>query len=217
MVVVVVVVVVVVAVEQQECFRGLDGVSGWNRLAQAGPQPRPRAGGGIGSAEPASKYMRVNKCCAVSLPGRHAAELEEAGADQVVIRSVEAGLALGSQLLGALGASEIDVSYLKRGIEDSIEARWGLRGTGGGGSRGAHGWGASRTASRPGGAMVQGAGATCGGVVGESWSTRRDGRDVRAVPAWPCGCKGPVLQIWLGGFRMGRWGGACYVGQRWGQ
>lgn len=74
--------------------------------------------------------------CVAILPARHAAELEEAGADQVVIRSVEAGLALGSQLLGALGASEIDVSFLKRGIEDSIEARWGRSCGHGAGGRG---------------------------------------------------------------------------------
>lgn len=53
----------------------------------------------------------------------HAAELEEAGADHVVIRSVEAGLAMGSSLLGALGASELDLNFLKRGIEATIEAR----------------------------------------------------------------------------------------------
>jgi hypothetical protein len=57
-------------------------------------------------------------------PGRsHAAELEEAGANHVVIRSVEAGLALGSVMLGALGASEIDLGFLKRGIGETIGAR----------------------------------------------------------------------------------------------
>ncbi|KXZ54882.1 hypothetical protein GPECTOR_4g954 [Gonium pectorale] len=59
--------------------------------------------------------------CAADL--RHAAELEEAGADHVVIRSVEAGLAMGSALLGGLGASEIDLAFLKRGIGETIEAR----------------------------------------------------------------------------------------------
>ncbi|GLC53047.1 hypothetical protein PLESTB_000702300 [Pleodorina starrii] len=59
--------------------------------------------------------------CASDL--RHAAELEEAGANHIVIRSVEAGLALGSQLLGGLGASEVDLIFLKRGIEETIEAR----------------------------------------------------------------------------------------------
>ncbi|GLI67394.1 hypothetical protein VaNZ11_011578 [Volvox africanus] len=59
--------------------------------------------------------------CASDL--RHAAELEEAGANHVVIRSVEAGLALGSVLLGGLGASDIDLNFLKRGIEETIEAR----------------------------------------------------------------------------------------------
>ncbi|KAG2435789.1 hypothetical protein HXX76_006985 [Chlamydomonas incerta] len=54
---------------------------------------------------------------------RHAAELEEAGANRVIIRSVEAGLALGGALLGELGASEADLAYLKRGIEETIEAR----------------------------------------------------------------------------------------------
>ncbi|EFJ41469.1 hypothetical protein VOLCADRAFT_68169 [Volvox carteri f. nagariensis] len=59
--------------------------------------------------------------CASDL--RHAAELEEAGANHIVIRSVEAGLALGSMMLGGLGASEIDLNFLKRGIEETIEAR----------------------------------------------------------------------------------------------
>ncbi|KAG2451237.1 hypothetical protein HYH02_003844 [Chlamydomonas schloesseri] len=59
--------------------------------------------------------------CAADL--RHAAELEEAGASRVIIRSVEAGLALGGALLGELGASEADLAYLKRGIEETVEAR----------------------------------------------------------------------------------------------
>ncbi|PNW71980.1 hypothetical protein CHLRE_16g687450v5 [Chlamydomonas reinhardtii] len=59
--------------------------------------------------------------CAADL--RHAAELEEAGASRVIIRSVEAGLALGGALLGEMGASEADLAYLKRGIEETIEAR----------------------------------------------------------------------------------------------
>ncbi|GFR52487.1 hypothetical protein Agub_g15057 [Astrephomene gubernaculifera] len=59
--------------------------------------------------------------CAADL--RHAAELAEAGADDTVIRSVEAGLALGARLLGGLGASGLDLAFLKRGIEESVAAR----------------------------------------------------------------------------------------------
>ncbi|KAG2498210.1 hypothetical protein HYH03_003961 [Edaphochlamys debaryana] len=59
--------------------------------------------------------------CAADL--RHAAELEEAGADHVVIRSVEAGLAMGGQLLQELGADDIDLNVVKRGIEETIGAR----------------------------------------------------------------------------------------------
>jgi voltage-gated potassium channel Kch len=54
---------------------------------------------------------------------RHAVELKEAGASQVVIRSVEAGLALGTQLLGSFGASENDLAFLRRGLESTVEAR----------------------------------------------------------------------------------------------
>lgn len=41
----------------------------------------------------------------------------------MVIRSVEAGLALGSALLGSLGASQVDLDFLRKGVQNSIEAR----------------------------------------------------------------------------------------------
>ncbi|MEW5319391.1 MAG: hypothetical protein WDW38_010547 [Sanguina aurantia] len=59
--------------------------------------------------------------CASDL--RHAAELEQAGADSVVIRSVEAGLALGGQVLQELGTAANEVQFLRKGIEDSVAKR----------------------------------------------------------------------------------------------
>ncbi len=54
---------------------------------------------------------------------RHAAELQEAGAARVVINNSEAGLTLGSQLLEALGASEVETSMLRRDIAGAMAVR----------------------------------------------------------------------------------------------
>lgn len=59
--------------------------------------------------------------CASDL--RHAAELEDAGADAVVISTSEAGLALGEQLLTRMGVDRQDVSALKREIENVVALR----------------------------------------------------------------------------------------------
>lgn len=54
---------------------------------------------------------------------RNAAEIKEAGADQVCILSNEAGLNLGSQVLQGLGTLDADITLLKRGISEAMTVR----------------------------------------------------------------------------------------------
>eukprot|EP00891_Asterochloris_glomerata_P001180 jgi/Astpho2/1180/Aster-07718 len=54
---------------------------------------------------------------------RHAAELKDAGASNVITATVETGLVLGSSLLQGLGAKSSDLQYLKRALRKQLDAR----------------------------------------------------------------------------------------------
>ena len=100
---------------------------GWGRAGPLGPAAHltshPAPGLTPPPLDPTPSHPWNSPPHPPATPPRHAAELEEAGASRVIIRSVEAGLALGGALLGEMGASEADLAYLKRGIEETIEAR----------------------------------------------------------------------------------------------
>lgn len=57
-------------------------------------------------------------------PRSEAAEIEAAGATHVVTSATESGLALGAELLGAMGASRDSVWFLKAGLADALAGRW---------------------------------------------------------------------------------------------
>lgn len=59
--------------------------------------------------------------CALDL--RHAAELTEAGSENVVIASKEAGMTIAEKLLTGLGSRREDVEYLRQGVEQALNLR----------------------------------------------------------------------------------------------
>ena len=63
---------------------------------------------------PPSAYPNTN---------REAAQLEEAGADLALVGATSAGLALGTEVLGRLGASVAEVESAQRTIQEALTLR----------------------------------------------------------------------------------------------
>lgn len=84
---------------------------------------RMQAGLSFSQHNAPSQPLIADPPCCLLIPHRHAAQLEESGADATVVGSTEAGLSLGYQVLSSLGAAEVDLNYLKQAVDEAMVLR----------------------------------------------------------------------------------------------